>query len=58
MRNFSFLACSEVTEKFVVGGWVEDMATMFNLNPIYIELSRVALSWSWVMTIKGLFLKI
>ena len=31
--NFSFLACLEVAEKFVCGGWVEHVATMSNLNP-------------------------
>ena len=38
--NFSFLACLEVAEKFmgVVGGGVENMATMSNLNPTYLEL--------------------
>ena len=34
MRNFSFLACLEVAEKFVVGGGgrVGHVATMSNLN--------------------------
>ena len=40
--NFSFLACLEVADKFVVGWWggvdVEYVATMYNLNPSYIEL--------------------
>ena len=34
MPNFSFLACLEVAEKFVVvGGGVEHAATVSNLNP-------------------------
>ena len=45
LPNFSFLACLEVVEKFVVGvGVVEHMATMSNLNPRYIELLLVKLS--------------
>ena len=47
--NFSLLACLEVAEKFVVvwcgvGGWVEHVATMSNLNPSYLELLSVELS--------------
>ena len=48
--NFSFLACLEVAEKFVGGGWgvggwnVEHVATMSNLNPSYLELLSVELS--------------
>ena len=39
MPKFSFLACLEEAEKFVVGGWeVENVATVSNLNPSYIEL--------------------
>ena len=44
MPNFSFLACLEVAEKFVVGGWVgggwgvDHLATVSNLNPSYVEL--------------------
>ena len=51
--NFSFLACLEVAEKFVwcgVGG-VDHLATVSNLNPSYLELLSVELSWvesSWV----------
>ena len=42
--NFSFLACLEVNEKFVVGGgWVEHVATVFNFNPSYLELLQVEL---------------
>ena len=39
--NFSFLACLEVAEKFVVGGVVWGglaVATVSNLNPSYVEL--------------------
>ena len=44
MPNFSFLACLEVSEKFMVGG-VEHVATMSNLNPsYYVELLIVELS--------------
>ena len=43
MPNFSFLACLEVAEKFV-GGGVEHVATMSNLNPSYLELLSVELS--------------
>ena len=43
---FGFLAGIEVTEKFVVVGGVEHMATVSNLNA---SCFRVALSWvSWV----------
>ena len=42
MPNFSFLACLEVAEKFVVGwggvGGVDHVATVSNLNPSYVEL--------------------
>ena len=46
MPNFSFLACLEVAEKFVGGGWVgvEHVATVSNLNPSYLELLSVELS--------------
>ena len=40
MPNFSFLACLEVAEKFmgVVGGGVDHVATVSNLNPSEVEL--------------------
>ena len=38
LPNFSFLASLEVAEKFVLGGVVEHMATMSDLNPSYVEL--------------------
>ena len=45
MPNFSFLACLEVAEKFVVGGVGGfQVATMSNLNPSYLELLSVELS--------------
>ena len=45
LRNFSFLTCPEVAEKFVLVGWVgvEHVATMSNLNPSYVELFWVEL---------------
>ena len=44
--NFSFLACLEVAEKLVLGvGGVEHVASMSNLNPSYVELLLVELSW-------------
>ena len=39
--NLSFLACQEVAEKFGVG----NVATVSNLNPGYIELLWVELSY-------------
>ena len=37
--DFSFLACLEVAEKFVLGGVAGfRVSTMSNLNPSYIEL--------------------
>ena len=36
--NFSFLACLEVSEKFVVGWCWFHVSTMSNLNPSKIEL--------------------
>ena len=41
--SFSFLNCLEVVEKFL-GGGVEHVATMSNLNPSYLELLSVELS--------------
>ena len=43
--NFSFLACLEVAEKFGGGVVVEQVATVSNLNPSYIELLWVELSY-------------
>ena len=41
MPNFSFLACLEVAEKFVVGGGEFRESTVSNLNPSNIELELV-----------------
>ena len=43
VQNCSFLACLEVA-KNVYGGAGEELATMSNLNPGYIELLLVELS--------------
>ena len=44
VSNFSFLACLEVAEKFAGVGVVEHVATLYNLNPSYVELLWVELS--------------
>ena len=50
MPNFSSLAGLKVTEKFVVVGGVEHMATVSNLNP-RLELLWFKLIYGWGFTI-------